>query len=375
MLTTILTILALPFIAGIPFMFFGKPKLPFKNFAAVQLFCFIITMIMYYSSYNHAVLDTEIWHGKITNKQKVSVSCEHSYSCNCRTEVRGSGKDTYFTTVCDTCYEHTEDFNWELNTDTGDTILVPRVDRQGAYTPARWEQSYVSEPVAIKKYFTNYIKAVPDTVLTRQVASSPSSLPVPKPTQDIYDLYRVDKYITVGFTDENSHHWNWLLSNLNGTYGHSKQISVSVIAVKTNDTNYSYKLEAEWLGGKQNELIVLVGSPSPPNITWVKVISWTKNEKIKTNIKDKLLDIGTLNKRDEIIEEIENEIKLNWERRRMREFEYLMLDFQPSTGALFLTSIILTILSVFLYITLPNGHYTQSGLKFTRRNFIRRAKF
>src|SRR4051812_22989724 len=60
-------------------------------------------------------MDEEVWNGHVTSKEQVRVSCSHSYSCNCRQSCTSSGKGGQScTTVCDTCYEHSNDYDWDL---------------------------------------------------------------------------------------------------------------------------------------------------------------------------------------------------------------------------------------------------------------------
>jgi hypothetical protein len=262
----------------------------------------------------------------------------------------GSGKNRSCSEECDTCYDHDYDYDWNLTTNINRTITIDRIDRQGVDMPPRWGKAFVNEPVAIETTFENFIKANPKTVLTRMGNKEIKGVYVPAPPVQTYDYYRVNRYLTVGFADPHGQEWLWLLNNLNATYGPTKQVNVVVVAVKTDNPNYEYLLEEKWLGGKKNDLILLLGVPEPPKIAWAKVISWSKSEDLKVELRDTILELGTLDRRDDIIKATEEQIKTNWHRRHMKDFEYLMAGLQPSTGATIALFIIGTLLSLGLAI-------------------------
>lgn len=325
-------LMLVPIIIGLVGLLASKGKLTVKEFICLELACLVIVGLGYGISRWTATSDTEIWSGRITGKEKNTVSCEHSYSCNCRETCSGSGSSRSCSQTCDTCYEHSHDYDWDLYTNINSTITIDRVDRQGVDMPSRWGTAFINEPVAIEHSFTNYIKANPKTVLTRIGNKPIEGLPVPLNPVETYDYYRVNRFLQVGYADPNARDWNWLLNELNATYGPSKQVNVIVVAVKTANPDYSYLLEEKWLGGKKNDLIVLIGVPEYPKIAWVKILSWSKAENLKVELRDSIMEIGSMERRNDILKATENQIRTNWQRRHMKDFEYLMAGMQPSTG-------------------------------------------
>ena len=356
-MTYIALLMVFPVLYGLYALFFKSDKITPKEFACLELVCLAIIAFGYGVGYMvtrwSATMDFEVLSGRIVQKQQTVVSCEHSYQCNCVTTCSGD-KNSVCTTTCSTCYDHSNDYNWDLLTDIGKTITIDRVDRQGVFMPQRWYSAYLNEPVVVPHIFKNYIKANPNTVLSRTGNKEIPGLPVPPNPVNIYDYYRVNRFLTVGYNDPNANDWLWLLDNLNATQGPRKQVNAIVVAVKTDNQDYSYLLEEKWLGGKKNDLIVLIGVPEYPKISWVKIISWSKSENMKVELRDKILEIGDMQHRNEIVSAIDAQIQTNWKRRHMADFEYLMAGIQPPLWMilmLFVAGALAAIYMVNMYVT------------------------
>ncbi len=59
--------------------------------------------------YEGRTWDTEVWNGQVTEREHHTVSCSHSYECNCTTDKDGHRS-------CSTCYEHLYDVDWSPTT-------------------------------------------------------------------------------------------------------------------------------------------------------------------------------------------------------------------------------------------------------------------
>ena len=366
-------LMLLPIAIGLFEMIFLKGRIGWREFIAMELAVLAVMGIGFAIARYSATTDTEIWSGVVTGKEQNTVSCSHSYSCNCRDDCTSDSKGNQSCSqVCDTCYEHSHDYDWDVNTNIGSVITIDRIDRQGTDEPPRWTQVYAGEPVAVEHTFTNYIKANPDTVLTRFTATNPENLPVPNPPTEVYDYYRVKRFLPVAYAEPHADEWNWLLDRVNAIYGPTKQVNVIIVAVKTADQNYQYLLEHHWLGGKKNDLVILLGVPEYPKIGWVKIMSWSKSEGLKVQLRDAIQDIGTMERRDDIMKAVEQQIATNWERRHMKEFEYLMAGAQPGPGATIFLMILGTLmtagLSWFFCVQDPFGT-NDEGMDYRYRRF------
>lgn len=267
--------------------------------------------------------DTEIWNGKVVSKNQETVSCSHSYSCNCRQTCSGSGKDRSCSETCDTCYEHSHDYDWDVRSTVG-TITIDRIDRQGVYEPPRFTSVQPSDPVSVKHHFTNYLKGAKNNVLNRQ--GTKITYPMPPYPGSIYDYYNIDRAISVDNAVPNLQLWSKAISRSLIDLGNAKQVNLVLVFTKQPE-DYADQLNASWLGGKKNDVIVVIGTQGT-KIDWVSVVSWTKREDFKVQVRDKLT--GAPLDPASVVKVITDEISANFERRHMKEFEYLKYDIEPN---------------------------------------------
>lgn len=343
-----LMLFALPVVIGLVSLFAFKNKLTLVEFFVMEgavaiLLAFGIGIAMWTST-----SDTEIISGQILQKKSERVSCSHSYQCHCRTETSGSGKNQTTYEVCDTCYEHSYDVDWNIYTNAMNKYLdIDRIDRQGLEEPPRWTSAYVGEPVAFRHEFTNYIQAAPDSVLNHYNLD-PKKYWIPDYPNKTYDYYRLNRFVSIGYSEPHAQDWNYWLHDIAGKVGPTKQAEPIVVAVNSSDTNFAYAIQSRWIGGKKNDVIIVLGVPNYPTISWVRVISWTTREDLKVELRDAIQAIGSMDRRDAVLKEISSQINSKFERMHMRNYKYLMAQIEPGQTA----TIVLFILSLLLCVGL-----------------------
>ena len=128
--------------------------------------------------------------------------------------------------------------------------------------------------------------------------------------------------------------WNRSLSDINGRLGAKKKVNVILVLVNTGDSSYIYPLEEKWLGGKKNDLVVIVGSTQYPKIDWVRIMSWSTREDLKVELRDAIQDLGSLDRRSEILATMEAQVNEKFVKRHWDDFKYLMSTWQPTAGIL-----------------------------------------
>jgi hypothetical protein len=281
-------------------------------------------------SYWQRTSDREIWNGQVTGKASVKVSCRHSYPCNCRTVCSGSGKSESCSTICDTCYEHSFDIDWDVHASTGETVTIRTIDRQGLRMPPRWGAAYVGEPFSSEHSFTNYILANPSSVLLGQKGDMKRFGSMIPKYPEVYDYYKANHFINMGLPNVQDQTWNYLLSMANRTLGPSKQVNLIVIAVPTDDPSFMYAFRDAWIGGKKNDAITLIGSRDGHEIAWAGVVSWTPNKEYNIYVRDRILEEKYLDHQDAIVKIITEETTNRFERLHMKKMEWLVRSFQPS---------------------------------------------
>lgn len=272
--------------------------------------------------------DVEVWNGRVTNKAQVRVSCSHSYPCNCRQVCTGSGKDQTCSTVCDTCYEHSWDYNWNVYTSNGETITIARIDSQGVYTPPRWASTQMGEPTAVQHSYTSYIKGSPDSLFRHQGSSEKYKGKIPAYPDDVYDYYRLNRFVSLDVAADVPA-WNDALSDVNADVGSPRQANVIVVLTR-QPRDWFYALQEEWIGGKKNDVILVVGLDAEDKPVWAEVMAWTIDPIFKVKLRDDVLDEGVLTPK-KVVDAIRRNTMSYHRRKPMADFEYLKSAIMPST--------------------------------------------
>jgi hypothetical protein len=271
--------------------------------------------------------DVEVWNGRVAKKWHEHVSCEHSYTCNCRSESCGKNCST---TVCDTCYEHSYDVSWRLSTSNGEQLEIDRVSRQGLVEPPRWTTTKVGEPSSVTHSYDNYVKAAPDTLFRHQGLKQKYAASLPAYPQDVYDYYRINRLVTVGVNvPEGAAAWNTALSEANADLGAPRQANIIVVLVKDKPDDWYYALEESWIGGKKNDVILVVSVDDAMKPQWATVMCWTTNELFKVKLRDDVMNDAVLT-RDAVVADLRTNVSQYFVRKPMKDFKYLAASIVPS---------------------------------------------
>lgn len=282
-------------------------------------------------------LDVEIWNGEVTGKSQERVSCSHSYTCNCRSETTctgsGQNRSCSTSTTCDTCYEHTHDYNWVVHSNIGNQT-IDRIDRQGVYAPPRWQSVVNGEPFAMKHLHMNYIKGASKSLFNnKDVTYDKFKNMIPTYPSDVYDYYRINRAISVGVPVPDLQLWSSGISEILKQLGPQKQANVIIVFANTNDHDYEYALRSAWLGGKKNDVIVIVGATQYPKIDFIRVMSWTDQEIFKIKLRDALQDLQEID-RVAMLSTIRAITQGEFKRKQMKDFEYLDNEVDVPTWAI-----------------------------------------
>lgn len=314
------------------------------------LVAFMISTMFLAGNTAFKTMDTEIINGEVLSKEQERVACSHSYSCRCKevTSCSGSGKNQSCTktTVCETCYEHSNDWDWNLITNLG-KIEIDRVDRQGKHTPPRWTTAKKGDPVAMSHSYRNYVKAVPESIfnMNDQQLIEKFSSQIPSYPNGIYDYHYIDRAITVGVPVPDIKQYSEQISLMLRELGPTKQSNIILLFVKNADSNYANALKASWLGAKKNDVVVMIGSSEFPKIDWVGVQAWTTNEMFKVALRDDLMALENID-RAKIMNTIYKNVKASYVRQSFKEYQYLEDDIHISENAIIALIIVQLLLGV-----------------------------
>lgn len=149
------------------------------------------------------------------------------------------------------------------------------------------------------------------------------------------------------------------LNKLNGVHGPSKQWNVLLYVVGTKDRGFAQGLDAKWKHGKKNQLTIVVGSESFPNVDWVDVMSfWSNDTDLKVELENRLAEL----KLDDLkfLSTVSDIAMKHWDRKRMSSLEYLTKNIDiPLWGhaaAIFVSMIFATVFSFLFPIALGSRY-------------------
>lgn len=289
----------------------------------------------------HEMSSTEVLNGEVTGKEKLRVSCEHSYPCNCTTHCSGTGSSRSCYTTCQTCHLHSYDISWRVYTNLENFDFdVDRLSSQGLEEPPRWTKVEKGQPVAMTHRYTWYVKAAKNTLFNTQggVVEKFASL-LPEYPKRVYDYHYLDRVLAVGVKVPDLKDWNEQLALALRELGPKRQANVVVVLANTADQLYLEALRAKWLGGEKNDVVVVLGTPEYPAIAWAGVITWSDSELFKVKLRDDLASLREA-RVDEVIPVIKADVLAGFKRKENRDFEYLKKDVKPPVWVLALAGLL-----------------------------------
>lgn len=345
----LILLLLIPVLIMIFTFVYGKGRITLTEFLVEEAVIVALVVGGYFIAKSSSKTDVEIWSGRVVTKTSDRVHCRHPYPCNCRSVSCGKNCSTI---ICDTCYFHPYDIDWNLHFTTGKVVSVATIDSQGLREPPRYTQARIGDPTAEQHPFTNYVKASPWSILKKTTDKEKFKNLSPPYPKDIYDYHYVSRAIDLTGKVKDLPLWNKDLMNLNADLGAKKKVNLILVFVPTTDTSYLHYLESLWINGKKNDLIVLIGTSTYPKIDWVSVMSWSQMEVLKIDLRDSILNIGDLSQRETIMTATYTQIASfpNYVRRNMEDFAYLNAEIRPPLWAMILITILAVVLSVGLSI-------------------------
>lgn len=336
-------LLLIPVIWMVVVKFVFNKSISFPEAVVIMAVGIVVTVGGWQAAKYSQAADIEFLNGQVTGKEQVWVSCSHSYQCRCRTVTSGTGANKSSHEECDTCYEHSNDWNWDVFTNIDRTITIDRIDRRGSMEPPRWTKVQKGEPVAVEQRYINYVKGAKNTIL-KDVAVDVTNLAIP-PYPRTFDYYKANRVIRVGTSlPADLDMWNIDLSELLKVVGPRKHSNI-IIVFTTYPESYRLALKQEWIGGKSNDTVVIIGIDKQGQYLWSDAFGWSKSNNVYVNLKHVLSDLPSVLDRKLVLGAITDTVNQFYERRSSEEFEYLANDFRPGLG-LTISLIVLMILSL-----------------------------
>lgn len=371
----LLLIILLPFICAAIARIVWPHRIQWVELAVAVVVSVAISASIYGLGLVGQTNDTEVINGQVTAKSRDHGHYLQSYSCRCKTRCSGAGKHRSCSTSCDTCYEDRYTVSWNCKTTLGE-FSIQHLDRgsRSVYLspdPTRYTIIQPGDPVAKTSFFTNYVKAAPDSLYHKNTIDKFKTL-IPAYPDNIYDIYRIDRALAMGVNVPELPKWNADISNMLRELGPLKQLNAIILFVNTSDSSYIHALEGAWNGGKKNDVIVVIGTTSYPKIDWVRVSSWTDSQLFKVQLRDEITSQGTID-RQKIIHAIDTHARSSYKRKLMKDFEYLAAQIEPPTWVLILSAVLGILISVgasyYFYLHDPFTTASYGRKTFTTRRF------
>lgn len=110
--------------------------------------------------------------------------------------------------------------------------------------------------------------------------------------------------------------------------GKAKEVNAVIVVTNEVNSNYANALSAYWLGGKKNDVIVVLGAPEFPKRSWARVISWSDSEVFKIELRDALQAMDEFTAED-VVNTMSQHISKSFVRKPMEDFSYLKDTIEP----------------------------------------------
>lgn len=353
---------AIPLTIAIIAKFYFYSSINWVEFGLQAMTGVILLTVVYFTGTYSAMTDTEIINGRVTEKVREHGDYIESYQCNCRTVK--TGKIT--TTQCDTCFRNHYTVDWYLKSTIG-RISIDSADwtSRAVYAlpnPSPYTQAIIGEHCSKTNRYTNYIKSTPDSIFHNVGAFDKSLLAMVPKYPQVHDIYKKNSVITVGIKrdtviEQLDRTINDSLKNL----GAKKQVNINVVIARTDKEMFSYVLEREWIGGKKNDVTVVIGAPEYPKIKWVRaftVANSADNNVLTVSLRNDLLEMQSLENPNAVARIITTNVEKHFKRKSMKSFEYLKDEIEPPVWVI--------VLSIILSIAIGIGltyffHYNEIG--------------
>jgi hypothetical protein len=144
----------------------------------------------------------------------------------------------------------------------------------------------------------------------------------------VYDFYRINRFLSPGFSFHDSALWSEGISLMLRDLGPSKQVNAIIVVAKTNDRDYVAALRKHWEGANKNDVVLVIGSMDGHKIEFADVITWSKHELFKLELVQRVTALGVIDRR-QLLDVVESQIAKNFVRRQMKDFEYLQNEIHP----------------------------------------------
>lgn len=354
----------IPIAVGVALLTFSR-RYTWHEWLASSLLSFAVAGVCHWFAIQGMVADEETWSGHVTSVQYQPEWTERYEEAVYRTVTDSKGNTSTEFSHYETRYaRHPEE--WTAHSVIGrfrmDRAHYDQLVRAfgGRTEPALGDRSgdhggtmssgdpmdYVTqnetghiEPVAKSVAFENRVKASPSVFsyapLSEEERAGLPDYPVTR------DTWSTGRNMNSGIPSAD---WD----ALNGVLGPAKFVNLVIVRLPSEAA--SRRLEAHWVGGKKNDLVLTFGDG------WARVFGWTQSSLVKRNLEALLVE-HPVNRA--ILPLIEAEVRKNYVKTDWHRFDYLDLQPRPVHFA-YMLGLQAVFGAVAVFISLRNG-LTKDG--------------
>ena len=298
--------------------------------------------------------DNELFHGEVVSKERKQDYFQTSYKCNCSCTSRDK-QGNCTNESCDTCYTDHYTVDWSLKTTLG-PYRVDYIDRESKSAwstpdPTEYLSAYTGQPFSKSRHYTNYFMLYKDSLFASNPKLQTYSKQLENSTYPCVTGYYVNLVYNTGVRGIDTMKYNDLVRDYLKVAGSAKQANVILYFTPILDQSFRYALEAKWVGGKKNDVIIIIGvDPAadlakPLKAAWVDTISMGKNignEMLQVVLREDLIN-ADLSNPTATTEIIFKDINKHFHRKPMSSFKYIEESRQTPSGVI-LAAILLTLM-------------------------------
>ncbi len=292
--------------------------------------------------------DFQLINGQVMNKTRVQDYWLEIYSCNCTTvnDVE----------TCQTCTRDHYTVDWDVNCDVG-VIDIKFLDSEyrSVYStpdPEPYKNAKKGQACAVEEMYLNYIKGSKTSTFSTEEVNNFESFSVPSYPR-VHSYYKVNRVFGFGNLTKDM---NKILNDELKQLGNAKQANIVLLGTQDYGQEYRHAVEHIWDGGKKNDVIVMVGYDKDGLLKWADVITLGENagnELMTVKIRDGILAQKTLSL--DITKPIVENIRNHFDRKPMKDYDYLKNNVNIGFWLLLLASIITIGVNVTLFIVFRNN--------------------
>jgi hypothetical protein len=336
--------LLIPFVVAL-YLVIAHKEYVLKEFGVQVGVTFVYLSAVFYFLFNTMtdLKDTEYWNGNV----KEFVYFEEWTEEEEYTESYDCGKSERCTKTIKRDVYHPPQY--KILTSNDESISISKKEYKDAKYKFGDKKKYISRPNQVSKgdgekyickpnilipttvehEYINYVTAAKSNVIHTKVSPQDIAIMEKEAKLSTYPKLYTDKYGTTKLfrviDDTNLSNKKVLTKELDmfsAINGKRKQVN-PIIYITNQDRTFKAYLEAYWNKGKKNDVTLILGVDKKGKVLWSDVIAWTNNTDFIVDCQNSFKGMNVSKEAKKITQKLAELIVSGYERKPMKEFEYL----------------------------------------------------